>query len=103
MSLAVPEPLLFCGVRLSQNLSAALEKVSPHIMSLYLSEDPGSLKKINLGDAFFLGKYAGKELTDEEMALLSGHIASILQKLIPQYSMIDHPTIVIGCAQPHDA
>lgn len=86
---------LFLGLQVSHRLEDALNQKDDFLISSLIGDSSHSLKRIQQGKEFYLGKFIGDIGRLPDLVLLEKNIFSILNKLLPDYNFTDDPLILL--------
>lgn len=85
---------LFLGFPVDQEFSFHLQKVNPHLTSLFIQKSGQYLEEVNFKGVSYLGKYAENVTDSSELELLEANVYSLLKKLVPDYSYEKVPLLL---------
>lgn len=76
---------LFLGLLVDEVFSAALKKLAPEYLALFLNSEDTYLEEIHFNGKRYIGKYVDNEESLAQLELLEAHIFSLLKKLVSDY------------------
>lgn len=77
---------LFLGFPVTPDLQAGLSKVDPEERSFFVNSSGDYLAQAEYQGMTYLGKKVGASLLLDDLPLLEAHLASLLHRLVPDYS-----------------
>ena len=93
------QTILFFGLPIDSTLDSLIKKIDPEISSIFIGGiDSPYLSIIEHQGERFIGKYAGEIALLDELELLQTNIFSLLDKIFPEFSVIDRPSLQLIAA-----
>ncbi len=87
---------LFLGVAINRELEESLNEMNPLLKALMVQNNDSYLSEIEWQDQKFLGKFAGKISSVQNLDLLKGNVLSLFKRFLTSFPISDEALLLIA-------